>query len=236
MKRQKVCWLAAFAVLVISFMAGAMPGDLQAQETGSQMSPQVKGGFSYTSGQSIFKAYSYPYIPPPNLANSPKLSQLIVNNKLDLSLNAAIELALQNNLNIAVGRYQLPLAQLDVLRTKAGAAARGGARRLPLGRGQPGHRVGQGQVGGQRGRRLVGSCAVRGQRLDQVAEGAQGAAVGVGQHGSAQRDFQPRVWHAPGSSPCSEAASAHLLRPATVQDEVHRSGPRPTSRSRTAAP
>ena len=41
------------------------------------------------------------------------------------SLDNALELALQNNLNIAVARYQLPLARLDILRTKSGGAARG---------------------------------------------------------------------------------------------------------------
>lgn len=125
MKREKVCRLAAFMVLVISLMAGALPGDLHAQQASGQKAPQEKGAFSYTSGQSVFKAYSYPYVPPPTLTNSPQLDQLIVNNKLNLSLNAAIELALQNNLDIAVARYQLPLARLDILRTKAGSAARG---------------------------------------------------------------------------------------------------------------
>lgn len=125
MRMEKVSWVAMLVILVIAFLVGFSPADLQAQQTGSQQQPQAKKTFDYSSGTSIFKAYSYPYIPAPSLANTSQLSQLIQNNKLDLSLDAAIELALQNNLDIAVARFQLPLARLDVLRTKAGSAARG---------------------------------------------------------------------------------------------------------------
>ena len=124
MRLEKVNWVAALAALVISFAAAALPGNLYAQQAGSRQQP-AQGEFRYTDGPSIFKAYSYPYVPSPSLANSPDLNQLIQNNKLELSLDSAIELALQNNLDIAVSRYQLPLARLDILRTKAGSAARG---------------------------------------------------------------------------------------------------------------
>jgi len=125
MKREKVCWLAALAVLAISLMMGALPEDLHAQQAGAQPSAAANDSFGYTNSPSIFKAYSYPHVPAPTLSNSPQLDQLIQNNKLELSLDSAIELALQNNLDIAVSRYQLPLARLDILRTKAGSAARG---------------------------------------------------------------------------------------------------------------
>ncbi|HEY6293172.1 MAG TPA: TolC family protein [Terriglobia bacterium] len=45
--------------------------------------------------------------------------------KLYLSLDDAIALALENNLTIAVQRFNIPFAQLDYLRTKAGGAPRG---------------------------------------------------------------------------------------------------------------
>jgi outer membrane protein len=124
MRMVKVNWVAALAALVISFAAAALPGNLYAQQPGSQPEP-ARGEFRYTNGPSIFNAYSYPYVPNPSMANSPDLNQLIQNNKLELSLDSAIQLALQNNLDIAVARYQLPLAKLDILRTKAGSAARG---------------------------------------------------------------------------------------------------------------
>jgi outer membrane protein len=124
MRMEKVNWVAALAALVISFAAAALPGNLYAQQAGSRQQP-AQGEFSYTNGPSIFNAYSYPHVPSPSMANSPDLNQLIQNNKLELSLDSAIQLALQNNLDIAVARYQLPLAKLDILRTKAGSAARG---------------------------------------------------------------------------------------------------------------
>ena len=41
--------------------------------------------------------------------------------KLYLSLNDAIALALENNLDIAIARYNLNIADTDMLRAKAGA-------------------------------------------------------------------------------------------------------------------
>jgi len=50
---------------------------------------------------------------------------LIVDGKLRLTLDDAIALALENNLEIAVTRYDLPIAQTDLLRAKGGGATRG---------------------------------------------------------------------------------------------------------------
>jgi hypothetical protein len=72
-----------------------------------------------------FHAYAPDYVPRPSLANSPGVTQLIRNGSLYLSLQDAIELALQNNLDIAIARYNLPIAEADIERTKAGAAFRG---------------------------------------------------------------------------------------------------------------
>jgi hypothetical protein len=47
------------------------------------------------------------------------------NGKLMLSMNDAIALALENNLDIAISRYNLHIADTDVLRTKAGATLLG---------------------------------------------------------------------------------------------------------------
>ena len=59
------------------------------------------------------------------LFNSPRIDQLIKNGKLMLSLDDAITLALENNLDLAIARYNLDIADTDILRTKSGAAARG---------------------------------------------------------------------------------------------------------------
>lgn len=64
-------------------------------------------------------------VPPINLVNSPRLQNLERDGKLYLSLRDAIVLALENNLDIAYFRYNLPIAQADLLRTKAGGSANG---------------------------------------------------------------------------------------------------------------
>jgi outer membrane protein TolC len=72
-----------------------------------------------------FDAYRGVTVPPPNMANSPRLDTLIRGGKLYLSLRDAIDLALENNLDIVIARYNLPIAQADVLRTSAGGQDRG---------------------------------------------------------------------------------------------------------------
>jgi len=64
-------------------------------------------------------------VPEPVLTNSPRLDLLIRDGKLYLSLKDAIDLALENNLDLAIARYNLPIADTDVLRTKAGGSFRG---------------------------------------------------------------------------------------------------------------
>jgi outer membrane protein TolC len=72
-----------------------------------------------------FRAYMPTLVPQPNLANSPRIDSLVVNGVLELSLKNAIQLALENNLDIAIARYNLPIAAADVLRTRAGGSFRG---------------------------------------------------------------------------------------------------------------
>lgn len=72
-----------------------------------------------------FHAYMPTPVPQPNLANSTRVDQLIDNGVLQLSLKDAIALALENNLDIAIARYNIPIAAADVLRTRAGGLFRG---------------------------------------------------------------------------------------------------------------
>lgn len=90
-------------------------------------SPQVNysGVFKLPSSRNPFSAYSPSSTPEPQLTNSPDLNQLIRDGKLYLSLKDAIRLALENNLDIAIARYNLPIADMDILRTQAGGIFRG---------------------------------------------------------------------------------------------------------------
>src|SRR5258708_27581558 len=69
--------------------------------------------------------YRATLVPQPNLANSPRIDTLVKEGVLELSLKDAISLALENNLDIAIARYNLPIAAADVLRTQAGGSFRG---------------------------------------------------------------------------------------------------------------
>src|SRR4051812_1572046 len=83
----------------------------------------------YSKPHSHIPDFFFPYIPrgvpPPNFTNTDRMSRVIRDGKLQLSLNDAIALALENNLDLVIARYNLSIADTDVLRTKAGAAARG---------------------------------------------------------------------------------------------------------------
>lgn len=69
--------------------------------------------------------YRATLVPKPNLANSPRIDALVKDGILELSLKDAISLALENNLDIAIARYNIPIAAADVLRTQAGGSFRG---------------------------------------------------------------------------------------------------------------
>jgi outer membrane protein len=69
--------------------------------------------------------YTPRYLAAPNLANTGRIDQLMRDGKLYLSLDDAIALALENNLDIAISRYNLSIADTDILRAKAGAATLG---------------------------------------------------------------------------------------------------------------
>jgi outer membrane protein len=98
------------------------------------------------------------HVPPPNLANTPRIEQLLVNGKLMLSMNDAVALALENNLDIAIARYNLNIADTDVLRAKSGASILGVATGLVLG--TPGG--GTGTLGGTIGSGPGGTTPAQG--------------------------------------------------------------------------
>jgi outer membrane protein TolC len=63
--------------------------------------------------------------PELDLSNSPRLQNLIREGKIYVSLHDAIAVAIENNLDLAYFRYNFPIAQTDILRTKSGAPANG---------------------------------------------------------------------------------------------------------------
>src|SRR5262249_32450762 len=73
----------------------------------------------------VIAPYAPRHVPEPSFSNSARVQSLIRDGKLVLSLNDALALALENNLDLVIARYNLPIADTDLLRTKSGASARG---------------------------------------------------------------------------------------------------------------
>jgi outer membrane protein TolC len=72
-------------------------------------------------------------IPKVSFVNSVRLADLMKDGKIYLSLSDALALALENNYDIAIARYDLDIADTDILRTKAGAAPLGAPSGLVTG-------------------------------------------------------------------------------------------------------
>jgi outer membrane protein TolC len=69
----------------------------------------------------VIAPYMPQHVPPPNLANASRIDQLLQDGKIMLSMDDAIALALENNLDIGIARYNLNIADTEVLRSKGGA-------------------------------------------------------------------------------------------------------------------
>ncbi len=80
--------------------------------------------YSYSHAPKPFPNLLAPYSPikveAPVLTNSPRIDQLIHDGKLELSMQEAVELALENSMDIVVQRYNPWFADTGVLKAKAG--------------------------------------------------------------------------------------------------------------------
>ncbi|MGA7337833.1 MAG: TolC family protein [Candidatus Sulfotelmatobacter sp.] len=95
----------------------------QAAPTAAQ--PQTVHLQDYSNPRSAFPHFLQPYEPQqvaePNLGNSPRIDSLMRDGKIYLSIDDAVALALENNLDIDIARYNLNIADTDYLRAKSGA-------------------------------------------------------------------------------------------------------------------
>ena len=130
--------LAAVLLAVIMVPAGwaqdasSVPSAPSAQMPAQKAVPSSSQPFDvqeYAKPRSHFPDPIGPYIArhvaQPNLANTPRIDQLMRDGKLYISMNDAIALALENNLDIAIARYNLNIADTDVWRAKAGSSTLG---------------------------------------------------------------------------------------------------------------
>ena len=130
-------WLALFLAFgattpSLAQNAGQNPPAPAQTTVGTGTLPPISLGLSkynYSRAPRAFPNLIAPYnpvsIPGPQLTNSPRIEQLIHDGKLNLSLQDTVELALENNLDIVVARYNVWFADTDLLRTAGGGVGRG---------------------------------------------------------------------------------------------------------------
>jgi outer membrane protein len=98
--------------------------EAQAAPSGPVQPRTVDLKLDYSAGRKWFPDIIGPYTAmkraEPSLANSPRIEQLLQGDKLMLSLQDAISLALENNLAIDVERYVPWLDEVNLLRAKSG--------------------------------------------------------------------------------------------------------------------
>ncbi len=111
----------------------------------------------------VLRDYFAPTVPPARLNNSPRLGNLLRAGTLYLTAQDAISLALENNIDLEVSRYNPIIAQWNLIRSQAGGA-------LP---GVPSASAQAGSVASGQG--VAGSQAAAG-----VSGGGGGAAGGGG--------------------------------------------------------
>jgi outer membrane protein len=75
----------------------------------------------HSSFPRIWQPYTAQDVAQPNLSNSPRIDSLMRDGKIFLSVDDAVALALENNLDIDIARYNLNIADTDYLRAKSGA-------------------------------------------------------------------------------------------------------------------
>jgi len=138
--------LRAAAVVLLSLTTAMPPGFAQqtSPQAGNKVLTEVPAAPAPVSTEPLFLRdtatdFSKPYnpfpnplkifeskdVPKANFMNSMRLADLVKDGKIYLSLSDAITLALENNYDLAIARYNLDIADTDIVRTKAGSVFRG---------------------------------------------------------------------------------------------------------------
>jgi outer membrane protein len=73
----------------------------------------------------VLQPYKPVEVAQPNLGNSPRIDSLMRDGKIYLSIDDAVALALENNLDLDIARYNLNIAEADLLRAKSGSSILG---------------------------------------------------------------------------------------------------------------
>ncbi len=115
--------------------------------------------------------YTVRHVPPANLTNSAMTDKLFHDGEIFLSINDAVAMALENNLDVVLQRYNLSIADTDLLLTSTGNSARGVATSVV-----------QGTQGGALGATSAGGTGSS--TTGATGTGAGGTQVGTGGAGA----------------------------------------------------
>ena len=123
----------AMCYMAVSLLIPVLHLGLAAQQTAPMQStpaapqperPQDVHLVDYSVPRSAFPHVLQPYLPrelaQPTFGNSPRIDSLLHDGKIYLSIDDAIALALENNLDLEISRYNLSIAEADLLRAKSG--------------------------------------------------------------------------------------------------------------------
>ncbi len=123
------CALQRSVAVVLTGILAVSAGAQTAPAVPDSPQPQRVVTTNYTAPHSHFPNPIGPYrphtLPAPNLSNTSRIDSLMKDGKLYLSMNDAVALSLENNLDIAIQRYNLNIADTDILRAKAGGSTLG---------------------------------------------------------------------------------------------------------------
>jgi outer membrane protein len=122
--------LLTYAQLTPSLCAQNVPATPAPQAApAAPAQPQAVHLQDYSQPRPAFPHIAQPYLPQqlaqPNLANSARIDSLMRDGKIYLSIDDAVALALENNLDLDIARYNLNIAQADLLRARSGASILG---------------------------------------------------------------------------------------------------------------
>ncbi len=138
-------------------LAGALTVALS---TPSAYTQQVEAITPVKPATPILRWYETPSVPGVQLGNSNRLASLIRGGKLYLTAQDAVALALENNLDVEIARYNPILDQWNLERAEAGGALPGvpsGSSQVGTvarGQGVSGSQAAAGVIGGQRWRQF----------------------------------------------------------------------------------
>jgi outer membrane protein len=132
--RLSLAFLRPALLLTVLATSICLPSSLRAQNVPSAPAPQTAPAPAlaqpvhlqdYSKPRSPFPHILQPYqsqeVAQPNQGNSPRIDSLMHDGKIYLSIDDAVALTLENNLDLDIARYNLNIADTDYLRAKSGA-------------------------------------------------------------------------------------------------------------------